>query len=179
MGANKRAGRILFVAACVGLLCAGFANGVAAAEPINIVAIGGSNTAGWGVDSKSAYPAQLEAMLKAKGYDVHVANAGVSFATTAGMLRRLDSTVPAGTSIVILQPGGNDVRFFGSIQQRTANIATIARQLRARGIKVIVMENSVVPVDEYQWDGIHFTAEGHAVFASHLMQRVIALIQPH
>jgi len=60
---------------------------------INIVAIGASNTAGWGVGSQNAYPTQLEVMLKAKGYNVQVANAGKSFDTTAGMLRRLDAAV--------------------------------------------------------------------------------------
>jgi GDSL-like lipase/acylhydrolase family protein len=82
------------------------------ATPINIVAIGASNTAGWGVGGQNAYPAQLEAMLRAKGYDAHVTNAGVSFETTAGMLRRIDSAVPRGTDIVILQPGGTAEKKF-------------------------------------------------------------------
>jgi lysophospholipase L1-like esterase len=40
---------------------------------MNIVALGASNTAGWGVASQTAYPAQLEVMLKARGYDAHAA----------------------------------------------------------------------------------------------------------
>jgi acyl-CoA thioesterase I len=146
---------------------------------INIVAIGASNTAGWGVGSQNAYPTQLEVMLKAKGYNVQVANAGKSFDTTAGMLRRLDAAVLQRTCMVIVQPGGNDLRFFGSKEQRARNIAAIADRLRARNIKVIMFENTIVPSDLYQWDGIHFTAKGHKWVASYLMRRVLALIDTY
>ncbi len=179
MSANRRLHRLLLVGACMASLCGTVADSIAAPAPMNIVAIGASNTAGWGVGSQRSYPAQLEAMLRARGYNAHVANAGVSFDTTAGMLRRLDSAVPSGTSIVVLQPGGNDLRFFGSKEQRATNIAAIVRRLRARNIKVIVFENTMVPADYYQWDGIHFTAKGHAWIASWLMREVIASAKPH
>src|SRR6202789_2393945 len=82
-----------------------------AKPPLRIVAIGASNTQGWYVGKEGAYPAKLEALLRAKGVDAQVINAGVPFDTTAAMLRRIDSDVPNGTDIVILQPGGNDRRF--------------------------------------------------------------------
>ena len=50
---------------------------IAHAEPIRIVALGHSAFAYQGGPSKDDYPAQLEAALRAKGYDVTVANAGV------------------------------------------------------------------------------------------------------
>src|SRR4051794_15320435 len=89
-------------------MCANIAN----AGPLRIVAVGASNTHGWYVGNQGAYPAQLQALLKAKGIDAHVTNAGVPFDTTAMMLRRIDIDVPNGTDIAILQPGGNDLRFF-------------------------------------------------------------------
>lgn len=178
MSAYRRRNHALFLAACLGLLCGGFANDIAAAGAMNIVALGASNTSGWGVGSRNAYPTQLEAMLKARGYDAHIVNAGVNFDTTSGMLRRLDSAVPPGTSIVILNPGGNDLRFFGSKEQRAANIATIVDRLHARHIKVIVFENAIVPRAYYQWDGIHFTSEGHNLVASYLMRELIAAAKP-
>src|SRR6185312_2493611 len=55
----------------------------ARAEPIHIVAFGDSNTAGFRVLHKNAYPAQLEAALRAKGYDVRVSNSGISGETSA------------------------------------------------------------------------------------------------
>ena len=94
----------------------------AAAAPLRIVAIGASNTQGWYVGKQGAYPAKLQALLKAKGIDAQVINAGVPFDTTAGMLKRIDSDVPTGTDIVILQPGANDRRFLGTKEQRAANI---------------------------------------------------------
>ena len=37
------------------------------AAPVRIVAIGASNTHGWYVGNQGAYPAQLQALLRAKG----------------------------------------------------------------------------------------------------------------
>src|SRR5262245_13961926 len=75
------------------------------ARPLYIVAIGASNTSGLGVGEQNAYPAALERLLRQKGIDAHVTNAGVWGDVTAGMRNRLDSAVPKGTDIVILQPG--------------------------------------------------------------------------
>src|SRR4051795_12621780 len=47
-------------------------------QPIGIVALGDSNTAGFGVGRDQAYPAHLERMLRAAGHDVQVWNAGVT-----------------------------------------------------------------------------------------------------
>jgi acyl-CoA thioesterase-1 len=143
--------------------------------PITIVAIGASNTWGWGVGRQKAYPERLEALLKASGYDTRVTNAGVIFDTTAGMLRRLDSAVPDGTKIVILQPGGNDLRFFGTKERRAANIAAMESRLRARNIEVIVFD-PVFPPEHYQWDRIHITSEGHAAIASQLLPQITAIV---
>src|ERR1700761_2900648 len=83
---------------------------VGAAQAATVVALGASNTFGKGVSRGQAYPAQLEALLRAKGLNVRVINAGINGDTTGGMLARLDRVVPKGTSVVILQPGGNDRR---------------------------------------------------------------------
>ena len=69
-----------------------------------VVCLGASNTRGMGMANEAAYPVQLEAMLRAKGYRGRVLNSGISGDTTAGMLARLDSAVPPDTRVVILQP---------------------------------------------------------------------------
>jgi acyl-CoA thioesterase I len=143
---------------------------VVEAAPLNIVAIGASNTAGWGVGSQNAFPVQLQALLHKRGIDANVTNAVGD--VTGGMLRRLDSAVPPGTSVVILQPGSNDLRFFGSQGQRAANIAAMVSKLRARGIRVIVYDPKELPASFYQWDGIHFTAAAHAKIAATLASQV-------
>jgi acyl-CoA thioesterase I len=89
----------LLCAAAIALL---FVIDHAAAASVKIVALGASNTYGKGVGLNFAWPAKLEAMLRAKGYDATVANAGINRDTTSGMLARLGSAVPNGTQLVIL-----------------------------------------------------------------------------
>lgn len=152
-----------------------FACAAEAAE-VNIVALGASNTYGsgrgrtnGGVPSSQAYPAQLQRLLAAKGVSAHVANAGIPGDTTGGMLARLNSAVPNGTSIVILQPGGNDARR-GQGASREGNIAEIKHRLAARHIKVIMLGHlgQIAPKNTRDPDGQHFNAQGHAAFAAWL-----------
>jgi acyl-CoA thioesterase I len=159
------------------LLTVLFAVASAAAAPVNIVAIGASNTSGWGVGAQNAYPALLQAMLRKRGIEANVTNAGVLGDVTSGMLRRLDSAVPRGTDIVILQPGANDLRFFGTKEARAANIAAMVSRLRARGIRVVVYDPPEIPSDFYQWDHIHFNAAAHAKIAATLTDEVIAALK--
>lgn len=148
------------------------------AHPLNIVAIGASNTTGFGVGEQNSYPSVLQALLRKKGIQANVTNAGVNGDVTAGMLRRVDSAVPAGTDIVILQPGGNDLRFLGTKAARTANIAAMVKRVRARGIRVIVYDPDPVPADFYQWDHIHFNAAAHAKIAATLAAEIEASVKP-
>ena len=57
------------------------------AAPLRIVAIGASNAHGWYVGNRGAYPAQLQALLRAKGIDAEVTNAGVPFGTKVPSLK--------------------------------------------------------------------------------------------
>jgi acyl-CoA thioesterase I len=150
-------------------------NMAANAAPLRIVAIGASNTHGWFVGNQGAYPAQLQALLRAKGIDAQVTNAGVPFETTGMMLRRIDKDVPNGTDIVILEPGGNDRRFFGTKEQRAANIAEMERRLHARSINVIVYDEEM-PLRYRTLDFMHFTHEGHAIIAAALLPRVMKIL---
>ncbi len=149
--------------------------GAGEARPLRIVAVGASNTHGWYVGNQGAYPARLALLLKARGIDAEVINAGVPFDTTGAMLRRLDRDVPDGTSLVILQPGANDRRFFGTAEQRAANIAAMQRRLRERSIKVIVYDEEI-PLRYYALDFIHLTREGHEMIAAALLPRVLSEI---
>jgi len=148
------------------------------AQSVRIVALGASNTKGKGVSLSEAYPAHLQGMLKAKGVNASVANAGINGDTTGGMLARLDSAVPPGTQLVILQPGGNDRRR-GSEGSRAGNIAQIKSRLAARKIKVVVMENNLlgaIPSSERQPDGTHFTPKGYARLAASILPSVLSAI---
>jgi acyl-CoA thioesterase-1 len=167
--------RALILALALAVLAAAAPTGAFA---LNIVAIGASNTSGWGVGADNAYPAQLQALLRKKGINASVANAGVLGDVTAGMLSRLDAAVPKGTDIVILQPGANDLRFFGTKEARAANIAAMVKHLRARGIRVIVYDPDKIPSDFYQWDGIHFNASAIAWNAATIPAQIAAPAKP-
>ena len=111
----------------------------ARAEPVQIVAFGDSNTAGFRVRNENAYPAQLERALRAKGHDVRVLNSGVSGNTSSMGLARIDRAVPAGTKIAIVYFGRNDVRWGIEPEKFRANIETIVKRLRARDIRVLLI----------------------------------------
>jgi acyl-CoA thioesterase I len=142
---------------------------------LHIVAVGASNTSGWGVGAANAYPARLETLLRAKGYDAHVANAGMPFETTVGMRERIDAAVPDGTDLVIIQPGSNDKRFLWALPLRKANIEAMVHRLDERKIKSIVFDPDF-PWSLYQWDFIHLSNEGHAWTAEALLPQVIAAV---
>jgi acyl-CoA thioesterase-1 len=139
-----------------------------------VVCLGASHTRGQGVASTDAFPAQLQVMLRAKGYTGQVANQGISGDTTAGMLSRLDAAVPPGTRVVILQPGGNDARH-GNPADRDSNISQIVEKLKNRQIQVIMLENSMLgQLREYhQADGEHLTPEGYRLLASRLLPQIL------
>jgi acyl-CoA thioesterase-1 len=153
------------------------AAGQALASPVTIVALGASNTYGKGVARNQSYPAQLEAMLRAKGLNVRVINAGVNGDTTGGMLSRLNSAVPPGTRVVIVQPGSNDMRK-GVGDQIEGNLVTIESRLAARGIKVIMAANSMNRGLPHQPDGQHLTSEGYRMLATALLPEVEGSIRP-
>lgn len=145
------------------------------AQAATVVALGASNTFGKGVARNQAYPAQLEAILRAKGMNVRVVNAGINGDTTGGMLRRMDRATPKGTDVVIIQPGGNDARK-GSAGDRAANISEMKSRLSARGIKVIVMENSAFRGLPKQPDGQHMTPQGYRMLAESVASEVAGAV---
>ena len=111
----------------------------ARAEPVQIVAFGDSNTAGFRVTNDHAYTAQLERALRARGHDVRVLNSGVSGNTSSMGLARIDKAVPPGTQIAIVYFGRNDVRWGVEPAKFRANIETIVKRLRARDIQVLLI----------------------------------------
>ena len=154
------------------------------AASFRIVALGASNTYGMGrgahmggVRPAQAWPAQLQALLRARGVSATVRNAGVPGDTTAGMLARLNAAVPNGTNLVILEPGGNDARR-GQGGATAGNVSAITSQLAGRGIKVITVERTrlIAPPSSRDPDGQHFGAEGHAAVAAHLLPQVMSAV---
>ena len=111
---------------------------VAAAEPLKIVALGDSLTAGYGLPGNAAFPAQLQRAIRAKGHDVMIVNAGVSGDTTTGGLGRLAWSVPEDTDGVILELGANDALRGVDPQVTKATLEKILDRLMERKIPVLL-----------------------------------------
>jgi acyl-CoA thioesterase I len=169
-----------FRLACAALLALALAGKVQAqSAPVRIVALGVSNTEGFGVSTWEAYPARLQALLKDRGIAAEVINAGFSGDTTAGMLTRLDAFLLDGTHLLILQPGSNDARY-GRSADTAGNVARIRSLMEQRGIPLIVIDNEFLgrlPDTEMQSDGIHYTANGYAILAARVLPLVLAALR--
>src|SRR5262249_10857412 len=99
---------------------------------------GDSLTAGLGLPAASAYPAKLEAALRAKGYKVDVVNAGVSGDTVADGLARLDWSIPDGTDAVIVELGANDALRGLDPKSTRSGLDEIVKRLRQRHVAVML-----------------------------------------
>lgn len=177
------------VLACMLALSTCLFAGGAYSQPSRIVALGDSNTAGFGVGNAQAFPAQLEALLRATGYDSQVFNAGVSGDTTQGMLGRLEAAVPEGTQVVIVQGGYNDLQRGSSPATIMGNIDAILARLKMRNIRALlcgfydqpwgviarrrgaafVPANACYDANYRGFDGLHMNAAGHQVVATRLL----------
>jgi GDSL-like Lipase/Acylhydrolase family len=118
----------------------------ASAQEAAIVALGDSNTAGYGVGAGQAFPAQLQDMLRQLGHDVRVVNAGVPGDTFGRMLARLDASVPAGVELVIVQGGYNDVLARTHPDSIVEMLRGILGRLAARRVSVVLCGFSSFPI---------------------------------
>jgi len=109
-----------------------------AQQPIKIVALGDSLTAGYQLPESAAFPSQLARALQAKGHKVEIINAGVSGDTTSGGLARLDWSVPDGTDAVIVELGANDMLRAVDPKVARAALDQIVSRLKKRGIQVLL-----------------------------------------
>ena len=95
------------------------------AQTLKLVALGDSLTAGYGLPPGKAFPNQLEAALKARGFDVKVVNAGVSGDTADDGLARYDWAVPPDADALIVELGANDMLRGLEPKQTKKTLATI------------------------------------------------------
>jgi len=107
-------------------------------QPIRLVALGDSLSAGYNLPQEAAFPVALERALKAKGYKVEIVNAGVSGDTSSGGLDRLDWSVPDGTDGVILELGANDMLRGLDPAGTRKNVEAIVERLKSRNIPVML-----------------------------------------
>lgn len=129
---HARAAVLAFLAVCWALSAA------AAENPVRIVVLGDSLTAGFGVAAGDAFPVQLEAALRQRGLAVRVINAGVSGDTTAGGRARLDWALAEKPDAAIVELGANDALRGLPPAMTRANLDAIVTRLKAQGIRVLL-----------------------------------------
>ncbi|MCP9440231.1 MAG: arylesterase [Nitrospira sp.] len=140
-------------------------------ERPRIIAFGDSLTAGLGVRSQDAYPAQLQRRLEELGFRYQVINAGVSGETTAGGLRRVPWVLSAKPDIVILELGANDGLRGLSLEQTKNNLGRIIQQLRQADVTVILAGMKLPP--NY---GEEYTKQFEVIYPALAAQHRIPLI---
>ncbi len=111
----------------------------AKAEPVTVVALGDSLTAGYGLPPEQGLVPQLQGWLTAAGAEVTVVNAGVSGDTTAGGLSRLDWSLTPETDALMVTLGGNDMLRGLPPEEARANISAILAGAKAKGLPVLLV----------------------------------------
>lgn len=98
----------------------------------NILFLGTSLTAGYGVGADNAFPALIQQKLDSARLPFSVINAGLSGETSAGGLRRIDWSLQQPISILVLELGANDGLRGLSVDQMRANLDSIMSTTRAK-----------------------------------------------
>jgi lysophospholipase L1-like esterase len=133
----------------LGLPLAHVARRISANEPVKIVAIGSSSTAGAGASSSAAsYPSRLEAELKARfpQLAISVLNRGVNGEEAVQMLARFEQAVVAEhPDLVIWQVGTNALLRNSDLESLAATLREGLDRLKALGADVIVIDPQFAP----------------------------------
>jgi acyl-CoA thioesterase I len=103
-----------------------------------IVFLGDSLTAGYGLPKESSVPSLIQEWLKNGGYPHEAVNAGVSGDTSAGGLSRLDWSLAGEVKILVIELGANDGLRGLPVAGLKQNLTEIITRAQARGIDVIL-----------------------------------------
>jgi acyl-CoA thioesterase-1 len=130
-------------------------------EPLRVLFVGTSLTAGLGLDPDDAYPNLLAQRAESAGFDVDVVNAGVSGETSAGTLRRTAWLLRSPVDVFVLETGANDGLRALDVDSTRANIEAIIRRVKAArpSARILLVQMEAPPNL-----GSGYTARFHAMF---------------
>ena len=118
-------------------------------QPIIIVAIGSSSTAGAGASSPAAtYPSRLQVELSQRfpGHSITVINRGVNGEEVPDMLKRFDQgVIAAKPDLVIWQLGTNSVIRDHKAADNGASIHFGIEKIRAAGADIVLLDPQYAP----------------------------------
>ncbi len=116
-----------------------FCTSAVAAEPVEVVALGDSLTAGYGLPQGQGLVPKLQAWLDEQGVDAKVVNAGVSGDTTRGGLSRVEWSLSDQSDAMIVALGGNDLLRGIDPTSSRENLAAILDIAAARDLPVLLV----------------------------------------
>jgi acyl-CoA thioesterase-1 len=118
-------------------------------QPLTIVAIGSSSTAGAGASSPDAtYPSRLAVELRARfpGREITVLNRGVNGEETTNMMARFAADVMAAhPQLVLWQIGTNSVLRDHPLSPHSVQLRAGIEQLKAAGADVVLIDPQFAP----------------------------------
>jgi acyl-CoA thioesterase-1 len=124
-----------------------FGAGSANAHIKNILVLGDSLSAGFGVDPSQAFPALLQEKINAANLPYKIVNAGVSGDTSAGGVRRLQWLLRQPVAILLLELGGNDGLRGLELESTRANLQQIIDETRRKypAVKILLAGMQMPP----------------------------------
>lgn len=141
--------------------------------PLNILVLGNSLTAGYGLDPDSAFPQLIQHKIDSLGLNYKVINAGLSGETTSGGLNRLDWLLRQSIDVLILELGANDGLRGIDPQATRGNLQQMIDMTRSKYPEVkIVLAGMKAPPNM----GPQYTHEFEVVFEELAMSNGTALI---
>lgn len=112
----------------------------------NILVLGDSISASFGMDSQQGWVSLLEKRLDQEGISATVVNASISGETSAGGLSRLPSLLSTHQPRwLILELGGNDGLRGTPLLQVQQNLSTMIRHAQQSGAKVLLLGMQLPP----------------------------------
>jgi acyl-CoA thioesterase-1 len=115
--------------------------------PKNILFLGDSLTAGYGIEEEQAYPALIAAKINEKGYAWNVVNAGLSGETSSGGLRRINWLLRSQVDVLVLALGANDGLRGVNLDLTRSNLQSIIDRTREKypQVKIVIAGMQVPP----------------------------------
>lgn len=125
------------------LICAAFINVVsltAAAESFNLMVMGDSLSAGYGLNATDSFYSKLDKALKSKGYNnLTVINFSRSGETTAGGVQKLSRALAQKPDAVILELGINDALRDEPVETINGNLEKLIQTFQNHDIPVLLV----------------------------------------
>ena len=132
-----------------------------------ILFLGDSLTEGYQLSREEAYPALIEKILKDEKKEIKVINGGVSGATSASGLKRLDWYLRAKPDIMVLALGANDG--LRGLKLNETEFSTLSKKYSIKLIPFLLEGVGGKPELNLP-DGIHPNPKGHKKMADNVLK---------